>query len=164
MRRRIGLVPLCAAIAAVVASLAFAPAPLPRRERASTSAAELRRLQGDWVRVSLTVDGRPIGHTRGAATVRGDRMFFTQTDEVFAIALDAAAWPPRLDFERLSAVSEGAPPQYRGIYRLEGDKLTLCLREGKDPRPPARFDETGDRVCLEVYLRPRGGGGGGSGR
>jgi uncharacterized protein (TIGR03067 family) len=135
--------------------LAFAPAPLPKPPPPDPNKADLKAMQGKWTRTLLIVDGRTTRKLRGAevtATIKGDRMVYSARD-VWELTLDAKASPKRID-------SKGAVPNvgnylFLGVYRLEGDKLTICCREaqgGKGKRP-ADFDPAQRGVWLQVFER-----------
>lgn len=66
-----------------------------------------------------------------------------------AVKIDPAAKPATLDF----SVSAGSPEQVLGIYKIEGDKLTICKAfPGKDR--PSKFEvRDGSQDYLMVFKR-----------
>src|SRR6185295_17947797 len=81
-------------------------------------AKELEKLQGDWMMVSRGAKKEKPPEI--VLTIKDDRWVVKgkfQTKQTFKI--DASKTPKTIDFE--------APPM-RGIYKLEGDSLTVCTR------------------------------------
>jgi uncharacterized protein (TIGR03067 family) len=135
----------------VVLSVAFAPAPFPKPNRQT----DLEKLQGEWVTVKSVLEGDEVKLTPGrdTAVFKGDQISFVTGGTVSArwtITLGPAQQPRTLDLR-----GAGATNFILGIYRLEGDTLTLCNRNlagGKD-RPG---DFTGRKgVWLAVYKRSK---------
>src|SRR5262245_43829941 len=89
-------------LCAVSLCLAFAPAPLPRRER-TTVANDLQKMQGQWYEGGISV------------TVEGDRLRFHPNNE-YKIVLDTSTRPRRITFIQGNAA-------YPGIYRFEGSDI-----------------------------------------
>ena len=117
---------------------ASAPPPKP----AATPPDELAKLQGKWwvVRQSAADQTRtPVG---GRLVIAGD--VATREDrpdgqpERFRLALDPTRSPKRIE---LTALPGGKPSAddgrtFRGVYKLDGATLTLCVR---DPESVERF-------------------------
>jgi uncharacterized protein (TIGR03067 family) len=136
-------------LAVVVVSLAFAPAPFPRPARRDSHESDLKKLQGLWWVVRHTVDG---SEALGLATVTitGDRLQFPSPDEAWTITLDVARTPRWID---LVPVNQPASC-FRGIYRVQGNKLTICLRQEASPADrPTSFDPRQKRVWYLVFER-----------
>ena len=111
---------------------------------------------GDWLRV---------GHTEAGAPVAPDRephrqVFKTDGEWEYyygdkgapggkSFAVDPRQSPPTIDI----SINSGASTHYRGIYKVEGDTLTLCLVTGDRDRPKA-FESTQDRpTTIWVFKR-----------
>jgi uncharacterized protein (TIGR03067 family) len=135
----------------IVLSLGFAPAPV-YRGKPGGSKGDLQKMQGEWVRVSLTVDGAPQG---GQATlsVKDDRMRFQADYDRWKVVLDATGSPPKIDFHHASSPNGRAA--LAGIYRLEADtRLTICVRfADEESERPVGFDHSQPNVWLHVYKR-----------
>jgi uncharacterized protein (TIGR03067 family) len=72
-------------------------------------------------------------------------------NNTWTLRLDASKTPKGLDMEM-----EGATPPvtFVGIYRLEGNTLTLCSRRSKAAKDrPTAFDGSRPGVWLEVFRR-----------
>jgi|SRR4051812_39811459 len=107
-------------------------------------ATEAKRLQGKWACVAAEKDGRkaPPEILKFVATFTDDKMTFDTTDadkkegpdkREFKIVLDPSKKPKWIDMVK-SAEGKGA----MGIYKLEGDELTICVGE-KDVERPSEF-------------------------
>src|SRR4051794_19176606 len=107
---RIGCRRLLTPCLVTLASLAFAPAPFYRPARSDSTEEEFRKLQGDWARESLTISGTEAPSLGGTAVIRGDRMTYPETKDVFVLTLDVKASPRRMYSERISPRGEA---QYR---------------------------------------------------
>jgi uncharacterized protein (TIGR03067 family) len=148
---------LLAVAIAIAASCTQAP------EAAPDLKAELARHQGVWRCASLRRDGkeadqavvRPI--TR---SVDGDRVVWRRDGKSFSastIVLDPGADPKTIDVH-----ADGGPGRdkvVRGVYKIEGDRLTLCTADPDEPRPDAFRAEAGDRWTLMVFEREEKGEG-----
>jgi uncharacterized protein (TIGR03067 family) len=116
--------PRCSCVVAVlVAALAagFAPVPKPK-SRPGPVKEELRRLQGTRVRVSLSINGRPVELTQREEEVfEGDRLPSVSGKVVirWRVSLSPSKAPKWMDLR-------GDRQRQLCIYKLEGDTLTLC--------------------------------------
>jgi uncharacterized protein (TIGR03067 family) len=134
---------------ALAPAVRAAPAPLPRP---CTNKAELRKLRGEWVRVHYRSDGRTYP-TPITAVIRGHRMRYGATPgtDEWLITLDATKKPKVFD---VTGHGSTRGVVFRGVYRLEGDTLTICSvrAAGEADRPK---DLTGRRAgqFVEVFKR-----------
>jgi uncharacterized protein (TIGR03067 family) len=142
------------ALLLLAASLALtvqaAPAPLPRPD---ASKAELKRLQGNWAPVSATLEGRPRV-AEHAVVIAGDRFTYLAGTlrQDWALTLDVRGRPKILDAKCISAPFAGLV--YQGIYRLDGDVLTICSIQSKRAADrPKDFTGKGPRQLVEVFRR-----------
>lgn len=133
---------------ALLGPLAFAPAPFPKSNR-QPEPDDLKKLQGDWYRIEY--DGqpeRPATHTR----ITGNRLEFVDSSSGYVFTLDVAKRPRRIDI----ATVPDQTPSFRGVYRIEGDTFTYCIRGNvSDADRPLDF-ETGKRgAWTAVYVRKK---------
>ncbi len=97
-----------------------------------------------WKLVECWVDGKPDRDALG-----GIYVFSKDTFHILRFgSVYISPWKsqPRMDPPGIDSLNQ------RGIYRLDGDTLTLCLRNG--PRRPADFTTSrGDNKSLLVLRR-----------
>jgi uncharacterized protein (TIGR03067 family) len=135
-------------------ALGFAPAPLPKPD---PSRIDLNEIQGQWIRVGCTVAGVSIRDPLQVTEVEvaGDRMKYAGpgvSTPQWTILLDARKKPKVLDVTGSDGAEKGVT--YWGVYRLEGDTLTLCARKGGSPSVrPRDFAGTDQGVIVEVFKR-----------
>jgi len=116
----------------------------------------LRSLEGVWAFESLEVDGNqvPSAHTQHSRIlIDGDR-FRTESPEanyegVFNI--DAEASPQHIDIEFIAGPEAGN--WNHGIFRIDGDRLEICLDMGGQPRPKEFGAAPGRNHAYEVLKR-----------
>jgi uncharacterized protein (TIGR03067 family) len=133
---------------AALPPLAFAPAPFRRPARQTD---DLKAIQGDWVRV--TRNGKAEEPNDYPATIKGNLMRYPNQNYTYVLTLDQKASPRRIDL-----VSETDQKYaYRGIYRLEGDTLTISLRRNYDggTNRATDFDLSQPDAWVGVYKRRR---------
>jgi uncharacterized protein (TIGR03067 family) len=122
------LLPLCAL------SLAFAPAPPPKPARPTAADADLKAMQGRWVRTSFDFGDIRMGAGDGSIRVRGDRVAFylgTRLRDEWTITLKPEKGRKRFKARAISGDHKGRT--VRGIYRIDGDVLTLSHAETVGP-------------------------------
>jgi hypothetical protein len=148
------------AVAALVCLTAFAPAPLPPRERASNKAVlRLSQIQGTWGVTSygFIYPGTGYQATSWIREVRfeGDNLVFVPiggNDVTYRVTIRSGQPDALLDFywgsEKMVAM--------HGIIRLRGDVLEFLYSGPPQAQARARdFDDPGT-TCGKVVLR-RGG-------
>jgi RNA polymerase sigma-70 factor (ECF subfamily) len=110
--------------------------------------ADLEKLQGTWALVSMERGGQkaPEDEVKGLTlVVKGDKLTVTdgkgKTEEA-VLELDPTKDPKEID---LKVNEDGAPKVHKGIYKLEGDTLTLCLSHPPEERPSTFATKEGAR-------------------
>src|SRR5262245_56755224 len=109
-----------------------APAPkvAPKDDKA-----DLKKLEGEWKIESWIQFGNPVG-ADWTWTIKEDKYTLDQGTnlEEGTLKLDSKKDPPVMDLEITGGNCKGKDQP--GIYKLEGDKLTLCFAwPGETDRP-----------------------------
>ena len=123
----------------VVLALGFAPAPFPRAERKGKAVNEMIGMWSGGSQLEITHDRMNYNPGSGSYS--------------YALRIDPGTRPARYD---IKGVAEGRKVgrEFNGIYRVEGDTLTLCYNSGSQNRPTS-FDGPGKGSFTEVYKRVR---------
>ena len=124
---------------------------------------DLERMQGDWAAESMERDGMKLEPDDAQAyfrTVKGNSYTvhrYSKQVSAGTFRLDAMKSPRTIDFMP-DFPAKGKP--ILGIYRLEGDKLTLCYPAPGKERPREFSAKEGRGNTLAVWVRekkePRG--------
>jgi uncharacterized protein (TIGR03067 family) len=89
--------------------------------------------------------------------IAGDRMTYTEFGKslgAWRIHLEEGKSPKVFDLQGLPGPTNGRVR--RGVYRLEGDTLTICCRLSADEKNrPTGFDVTQPGVHLQVFRRKK---------
>lgn len=117
---------------------------------------ELDRLQGAWTVIGAERNGQPLADKDFA----GDVITFDKAEMIldrkgslrqfYKVKIDASAQPKRIDLVGVTGTDEGKT--LRGVYRIEGDRLTLCA--GLIERP-TEFRTTPDAMQRLLTLQRR---------
>lgn len=130
----------------LLASLAFAPAPLPRRDREKAQD-DLVRIQGVWDRISH--NGQP--GPRSVVEVKGDVWIAVVHGHSWRFKFDQTARPRRVELVSI----ESPNSYYIGVYKFEGDTFTYSLRvNAKEEQRPLDFDLHQPHVSVFVRRKP----------
>jgi uncharacterized protein (TIGR03067 family) len=129
---------------------------------------DLKKLQGKWRYVSLVIFGQPVKDGLKGRTVEIKGKALTKGRFGTPFRLDPAKKPRAIDLtEKHTVVSfEGGVQKTAekevvapGIYRLDGDTLTICYDSGGpagEPERPTKFaSEPGSHVTLMVLRRQK---------
>jgi uncharacterized protein (TIGR03067 family) len=117
--------------------LAFAPAPFPKTPRRADP--------------SLAMSGRWTGNHD--LSIREGELVYDPAGPVtnlYRLRVDPRARPAAYDL--FHPTNTGDAPEWKGIYKLEGDTLTLCYNDARRGRPTA-FEGPGRGAATEVYHR-----------
>jgi uncharacterized protein (TIGR03067 family) len=134
--------------------MGFAPAPLPRRDRPQ---GDLEKMQGTWVVVSWRYMGKELsnGPRKGEVTFKRNHLTINEMVEgnppmQFVYSIAKGKWPRTIDC--LYALDGTSRLKLTGIYRFDGDTLTICYTQNS--KRPIRFEGNGTS-WLMVLKRPK---------
>jgi uncharacterized protein (TIGR03067 family) len=140
-------------IPAVIAALAASATP-PKDQ----AAAEMAKMQGDWVMASMIRDGEKIPDEDVQALFRkvtGDHyVVFRFQDKAGegTFKLDPSKTPKGIDF--YIAGPAGKKPML-GIYELTENRLRMCYGPIGAPRPTKFTSEAGEKQTLVVWEKEK---------
>jgi uncharacterized protein (TIGR03067 family) len=124
-------------------------------EPAKDAKEELDKLQGEWTMVSLEQKGKKAPEDmvkRYRLTIKGDQWAVSidgMAGSVITFKIDPAKSPREIDMVLKMGDRESVS---KGIYKLEGDTLTLCRTVG-DVARPKEFKTTAEAGVLVVWKR-----------
>lgn len=115
-------------------------------------------LDGGWTLVGVEVAGQKKTEADLAKEPTADRKLKATADqlvgskggkeEVMSYKLNATKTPNEID---LTATEEGKPKTMYGIYKLEGDLLTICLSDaGKPEDRPKEFKSDAKTMIMTL--------------
>jgi uncharacterized protein (TIGR03067 family) len=114
-------------------------------------------LQGKWTAVRAEQDGREAADIVGHVLLIENGKFRIQEKGVTiyegTLGLDESARPWAIDFKHTNSSSQGKT--WRGIYRIDGDTLTVCDNAGavQKARPMNFETRTDSGLVLVVFKR-----------
>jgi uncharacterized protein (TIGR03067 family) len=120
---------------------------------------EIERHQGIWRTSTSVYDGQeaPAEVVRSITrTVDKDHVVWKRDGKSFAgtkIELDPSRDPKAIDVIPDGGQDRGE--RVLGIYKLEGDRLTICMAAPGQPRPKAFKAEKGSGHTLRTFIRER---------
>lgn len=122
---------------------------------ARSAQADQDALQGTWVVTSLTNDGDEVADlSKCKIELSHDHMVMTSTKGVIQgrFKIDVNKSPKHLDF--FVKDDDGSVMRFMSIYRLDGDKLTICeSNRPDDPRPTEFKSVKGSKNTLMVLVK-----------
>ena len=129
---------------------------------------DLEKMQGTWYRTRFVAGGEVQEEPPGDGTIviKGTHLQWPTPEDSWTMTLDPTRDPKWFAYRgNISSAKDPLPSNtdiaYRGIYRLEGDTLTICVfRGGKEKQfekyRPTKFESTpGSGVYLQVFKRKR---------
>jgi len=145
---RVRLLPLLAALLAASAA-GFAPVPKAKPKKAEEKKLSVKDLEGNWSVVSYeyrTARGTSTSTPYDKVEIKGGSWVQTRAmpngrtarTVPYAITIDVSKSPATLDMEYARANVKGAAPVSsvrKGVFRLEGDRLTVSYVLGGNDRP-----------------------------
>jgi len=139
--------------------LVLALAAVAEGAKEDAAAEDLKRMQGNWVVVSMEVDGLKVPDDDAMAlfrSVKGDRYTVSRYRKVVGkgtIKLDATKKPRAID--ALPAGATGEAKSLLGIYEFDGNKLKLCFARPGMPRPTEFSAKEDSGHTLTVWQREK---------
>ena len=130
--------------------------PVPKTQEKAPPKDDMASLQGEWEMVSLEQRGKK-GEPSFRLTIQGDKWNVkpiaaadTESVATTTFKIDQSKNPKTIDFTVKVMEMEIKPNP--GIYKLEGDILTLCRASGPLGRP-TEFKTTDEGGTLVVWKR-----------
>ncbi len=141
-------------LAVTLGPLAAAPDP------SKDGKGDLKKLAGDWTFTSYEAGGRALsqGLREGARwSVKGDKYTFdpgplsSWLGQKGTIKLDPAKKPAAIDLAITFGPDKGK--EQLGIYRIEGDTVTICLARPGAKERPTEFTSTKDNGHILTTIK-----------
>jgi uncharacterized protein (TIGR03067 family) len=126
------------------------------------SARDLEAMQGAWTMVSFEVNGNAVSEAQtrtGRLVVKGDKYAPTLGGRktTLTMVLDASKTPRTMDLTFEDGPNRGQT--VKGIFKIEGDRLTVCRGLGSDTVRPVEFSTGAESgLSLVVWRRTKGAG------
>jgi uncharacterized protein (TIGR03067 family) len=130
----------CVLLSFVILVVGFAPAPFPRAERRGKAVNEMLGLWG------------PQGHV--TLEITQDKMIYSPGPGAYEYALRITPNTRPAGYSIRGIAQQNNGWEFIGIYKVEGDTLTLCYNSGNTNKPTA-FEGAGKGTFTEVYKRVR---------
>jgi uncharacterized protein (TIGR03067 family) len=144
--------PLVAASLVLAGSLGLstaAPAPKDDKE-------DMKKFEGDWTFTAWESAGQslpPEARDIAKWSVKGDKYSFEMGEEKEegTIKLDPAKKPATIDFTITSGRDKGKDQP--GIYKVDGDTITICLARPGAKERPSDFKSTEENGFILVTVK-----------
>jgi uncharacterized protein (TIGR03067 family) len=145
-----------ASVIAVTLALCAGPltaAPGPKDEKD-----EVKKFEGEWTFVSWEHSGQTLPKEVLDITkwsVKGDKYSFEmgEQQEEGTIKIDASKKPATLDFDITSGNDKGK--KQVGIYKIDGDTMTICLARPGEEKRPSEFKSTEEDGHILVTIKKK---------
>lgn len=124
--------------------------------RGDLAGTDLEKFQGTWKIASVIVDGREVEDTqiKGAKlAVEGDGYTATLGEQTLKVRLklDPARTPKAVDMTYRDDSTENRT--FKGIYKLEGNTLTICRPTRPEGQRPTEFAAPADSKQVLIVLK-----------
>lgn len=117
---------------------------------------DLKKLEGDWKFTTWVSNGNDLPQELleiAKWSVKGDKYTFEmgENKEEGTIKLDSAKKPAKIDLDIKDGNDKGkAQP---GIYKIEGDTITICLARPGNKDRPTEFSGKGEDGHILVTIK-----------
>jgi uncharacterized protein (TIGR03067 family) len=135
---------------------------LGAEEAKKDAKSDLKKLDGSWKAVKLIYNGEDFMKGEdsriamdikdGVATVRASEGIKKEYAKV-RLVLDPSATPKLLDLTVVAGAQKDA--KMEGIYKLDGDKLTICVKVLGNGRPAKFESPEGESIALLELTREK---------
>ena len=110
--------------------------------------ADLQKLQGTWVGVAMTIDGKPKGSgvSSWRLTIKGTELKYSWPGDPLnhrISAMDPRPNPRRIELrdEQYKGGATSVPGRYKCVYTIEGDTLKLCMLLDPRDKFPSKIEK-----------------------
>lgn len=113
-----------------------------------------KKLQGTWTMTSLIERGNQTDADNIVASFEGNKVTVRDREQpigTFQFTINASKKPAQIDFKHLEGDNKDKVDV--GIFRVEGDTLTVCINNQGDERPTAFTSKEGSPFLLCVLKR-----------
>jgi uncharacterized protein (TIGR03067 family) len=120
---------------------------------------ELEKFQGKWVQVSMTIDGKAFEEDEmkdRSVVFKGEKLTLLYKDKergTISLKVDPSKSPAQIDTTNEDGPAKGGG--MKGIYKFDGDKLTLCFVLNSKDRPTEFASKPGSGALLFVHKRAK---------
>jgi uncharacterized protein (TIGR03067 family) len=120
---------------------------------------ELEKFQGKWVQVSTTIDGKAMEEDElknRFVVFKGEKLILLYKDKergTSSLKVDPGKSPAQIDTTAEDGPVKGGT--LKGIYKFDGDTLTLCFVVGSKDRPTEFASNPGSGALLFVHKRAK---------
>jgi uncharacterized protein (TIGR03067 family) len=125
------------------------PVALVRGEDAKEITGDLKTMQGSW--------GFDIDDVQASWLLEGDTLKarFNDMEYVCKLKLDPGASPRTIDFFVEQGPNDVVGKTTLGIYKIDGDRVTFCVRRPGEERRPGEFKDVQDESFVFEIKRAK---------